>query len=280
MSERTATGVSPEHGNGPFDHIIVGGGAAGSALAARLSADPECRILLLEAGPGDTDPRIAPPHGLFGGLLRGDLDWSYDTVPQEHLGGRSIPISAGRVLGGGGSINYQAWYRGHQLDYNTWAELGMTGWSWEEVLPSFRRGGRGTVRLASTDPTAAPVIDPRYFESPTDRKLIVEGLRRTLELWDSPILRALIGPASFPTATDDASLWEAARASAISINHPAGTCRAGVDDTSVVDPTLRVHGITGLRVVDASVMPTIPRGNIHAPSVMIGEHAAEIISAA
>ncbi|NJA59369.1 glucose-methanol-choline oxidoreductase, partial [Streptomyces sp. NEAU-H3] len=118
---------------------MVGGGAAGSVLAARLSEDPACRVLLLEAGPEDTDPRIPQPHGLFAGLLRGDLDWSYDTVPQEQLGGRTVPVSAGRVLGGGGAINYQVWSRGNPLDYDEWAAGGMTGWAWDDVLPAFRR---------------------------------------------------------------------------------------------------------------------------------------------
>jgi choline dehydrogenase len=139
---------------------------------------------------------------------------------------------------------------------------------------------RGSVRLASTDPEAAPVIDPAYLESAADRALVVEGVRRTLELCESPIMRALIGPASFPTSTDHASLLQSVRTSLISINHPVGTCRAGGDDAAVVDPALRVHGITGLRVVDASIMPTIPRGNTHAPCVMIGEHAAGLMGAA
>ncbi|MEU1616508.1 GMC family oxidoreductase N-terminal domain-containing protein [Streptomyces sp. NPDC005722] len=488
----SATAGDPRAADEVFDHVIVGGGAAGSVLAARLSEEPPVRVLLLEAGPADTDARIAPPHGLFQGLLRGELDWSYDTVPQPGLGGRGVPLSAGRVLGGGGSINYQAWYRGHRSDYDGWAGQGMKGWSYEEVLPAFRRsedhepgasrlhgvggpipvttpkdvtplsaafvaagveyglplnrdfngaeldgvgplysnvrdgeryssarghlrpamgrpnltvrtgafarrvlldgtratgveytdaagthrargrsvilsagavrspqllmlsgigpaahlaawdipvvqdlpgvgaglqdhpsalvgrpvvrgstwldahseenralyaarrrgppasigqagaflrcGGaaeapdteltpmlidllgnrapgfsclvtllapesRGTVRLASTDPAAAPLIDPRYYAAAAERELIVAGLRSTLELCDSPITRALIGPASYPTARDDASLLRSARESTVSINHPAGTCRAGDDEQSVVDPGLRVHGI-------------------------------------
>ncbi|MFD6153267.1 GMC family oxidoreductase [Streptomyces sp. NPDC060243] len=527
MSQHAAGAGADRTAGGPFDHIVVGGGAAGSVLAARLSEDPACRVLLLEAGPEDTDPRIPQPHGLFAGLLRGDLDWSYDTVPQEQLGGRTVPVSAGRVLGGGGAINYQVWSRGNPLDYDEWAAGGMTGWAWDDVLPAFRRiedhergtsawhgtggpvpvttpkdvsplslafvtaavesglplnrdfdGGeqdgagllhgnvrdgerhsasrayltpavgrpnldirtgaqvtrvlldgtratgveyvadgsvrrahadsvvlcagavrspqllmlsgigpaghlaergvevvqdlpgvgrglqdhpaavvswpvvrgetwldamsernqalyaedrrgplasvgqaaaflrvgadapapdveitpmlidfldnstpglsclvtvlkprsRGTVRLASARPADAPLIDPRYYEDAKDRELVVEGLRRTLAIGDSPVMRALVGPASFPAATDDAALLESARRSAVSFNHPAGTCRSGTDDASVVDPLLRVHGIDGLRVADASVMPALPRAHIHAPSVMIGERAAEFMS--
>ncbi|MEV1044020.1 GMC family oxidoreductase N-terminal domain-containing protein [Streptomyces sp. NPDC049916] len=529
MPETTAaSGKTPEPGS-PYDHVIVGGGAAGSVLAARLSEDPGCRVLLLEAGPPDTDPRIQQPHGLFAGLLRGELDWSYDTVPQEQLGGRRVPLSAGKVLGGGGSINYQVWFRGHRLDYDGWAAGGMRGWGWDDVLPAFRRsedhelgvsdlhgtggpvpvttpkdvsplslafitagvenglalnrdfngaeldgaglvysnirdgerfsasraylhpamdrpnldvlteaqvvrvllegtratgveyrrGGstervhadsvvlcagavrtpqllmlsgigpadhlsdvgmdvvhdlpgvgsglqdhpaavvswpvtrgetwldalsesnqtlydrqrrgplasvgqasaflrvtpgapapdvsampmlidllgesvpgfscmvtvlaprsRGTVRLASTDPVDPPLVDPRYYEDPADLELVVGGLRRALDICGSPVMDAFIGSPSFPPATDDAALRESVRTSTVSFNHPAGTCRAGDDQDAVVDEFLRVHGIRGLRVADASVMPSLPRGNIHAPTIMIGERAAELMRTA
>lgn len=510
-----------------FDHIVVGGGAAGSVVAARLSENTDRRVLLLEAGPADEDPNIPAPHGVFQ-LLRGPLDWSYTTTPQPHLDNREIPVSGGRLLGGGGSINYQAWFRGHRLDYDTWSARGMKGWSWDEVLPAFKRsedhelgashwhgtggpirvgtasdisplslafiaagvdhglplnrdftgadldgvglmygnlcdgervsaargylrpvtdrpnlevrtgalvrrvitdrgravgveyldgsgalttvhadsvvlsaggirsaqllmlsgigpadhlrehdidvvadlpgvGGnlqdhlsamviwpvthgstwldaytpenfsryerersgplasvgqaaaflrvghgapapdiqlmpmlidlsgsgrpgftclvtlltpesRGTVRLRSADAAVNPLVDMRYLESEKDRRILIDGLRATLALGESPIFRSVTGEPILPGAADDTTLEQAVRTSAISINHPAGTCRAGVDDASVVDPRLRVHGVTGLHVVDSSIMPTLPRGNIHAPSIMIGERGAQLIA--
>ncbi len=518
------THVRPTDG---YDHIIVGGGAAGTVAAARLSEDADRRVLLLEAGPADVDPNISAPHGVFQ-LLRGPLDWSYTTTPQPQLAGREIPISGGRLLGGGGSINYQSWFRGHRLDYDAWSAGGMKGWSWDEVLPAFKRsedhelgashwhgtggpipvttardvsplslafiaagadhglplnrdftgaeldgvglmygnlrdgervsaahgylhpamdrpnlevrtgalvrrvltdrgraigveylddsgaltivhadsvvlsaggvrsaqllmlsgigpadhlrdhdidivadlpgvGGnlqdhlsamviwpvthgstwldayteenftryarersgplasvgqaagflrvgsgaaapdiqllpmlidlsgsgrpgftclvtlltpqsRGTVRLRSADAAQNPAVDMRYLESEQDRRLLIDGLRATMALGESPIFRAVTGEPVLPGAADDTTLDQAVRASAISINHPAGTCRAGMDGASVVDPGLRVHGVTGLHVVDSSVMPTLPRGNIHAPSIMIGERGAQLIA--
>ncbi|MBE1604590.1 hypothetical protein HEB94_001438 [Actinopolymorpha pittospori] len=121
-----------------FDHIVVGGGAAGCVVAARLSERGDRDVLLLEAGAPDTDPAIFAPRGVSQ-LQRGEHDWCDVTVPQPALGGREVPVSAGRVLGGGGSINFLAWYRGHRLDYDGWAANGMPGWSWSEVLPRFRR---------------------------------------------------------------------------------------------------------------------------------------------
>ena len=107
---------------------------------------------------------------------------------------------------------------------------------------------------------------------------LVEGLRRTMELGESPIIRSLIGPPKLPAAADEATVREAVRASATSLNHPVGTCRAGTDDGSVVDPNLGVHGVSGLHVVDSSVMPTVPRANPHGPSIMIGERGADLLS--
>jgi choline dehydrogenase len=138
---------------------------------------------------------------------------------------------------------------------------------------------RGTVRLQSTNAADNAVVDMGYLDSETDRRLLIEGLRRTMELGESPIMRSLIGPPKLPAANDDATLNQALKTSAISVNHTVGTCRAGVDETSVVDPTLRVHGLSGLHVIDSSVTPTVPRGNVHGPSIMIGERGAEILTA-
>ena len=123
-----------------FDHIVVGGGAAGCVVAARLSEDPSCNVLVLEAGGRDTDPAMSVPFGVFR-LLRGAFDWSYTTVPQVQLDHREVVVSAGRALGGGGAINFMAWYRGNPLDYDMWAAAGTNGWSWADLLPCFRRRG-------------------------------------------------------------------------------------------------------------------------------------------
>jgi choline dehydrogenase len=136
---------------------------------------------------------------------------------------------------------------------------------------------RGTLRLRSTDPSAKPVLDPRYLDREADHDLLVEGLRRTLALCSGPVMRVYLGEPVAPDSDTDEALSRQVRDNLISMNHPAGTCRAGTDVDSVVDATLKVHGIDGLHVVDSSVMPDLPRGNTHAPSIMIGERGSDLI---
>ncbi|MDE2437375.1 MAG: choline dehydrogenase [Sphingomonadales bacterium] len=122
-----------------FDYVIVGGGVAGCVLANRLSADPQCRVLLLEAGGKDTSPLIAAPGGLLPIMMSGRFAWRYMSAPQRHLDDRVLYLPRGKVLGGGSSINGMAYDRGFHSDYDRWAQAGNRGWSFAEVLPYFRR---------------------------------------------------------------------------------------------------------------------------------------------
>jgi choline dehydrogenase len=142
----------------------------------------------------------------------------------------------------------------------------------------------GTITLRSADPAAKPIIDPCYLTDPdgVDRAAIMAGLRATVRIANSPALKDVIGPIARPlhaTTLDDETLERAIDTCSHTLYHPVGTCRMGRDDRSVVDPKLRVRGVHGLRVADASVMPAIVRGHTHAPAVIIGEKAADLISA-
>jgi choline dehydrogenase len=123
------------------DYIIVGAGSAGCVLADRLSEDGS-RVLLLEAGPRDWHPMIHVPAGILSLLDNPRVNWNYATDPEAGTDERAIHWPRGRVLGGSSSINGMLYVRGHASDYDTWAQMGCRGWSYEEVLPLFKRSER------------------------------------------------------------------------------------------------------------------------------------------
>ena len=122
-----------------YDYIIVGGGPAGCVLANRLSADPSIKVLLLEAGGGDSNPLFRMPAG-FAKMTKGVASWGWSTVPQKHLDGRVIWYTQAKIIGGGSTINAQLYTRGNAKDYDAWvSDAGCEGWSYREVLPYFIR---------------------------------------------------------------------------------------------------------------------------------------------
>lgn len=521
-----------------YDFVIVGGGSAGSVLAARLSEDTGVRVLLLEAGPRDRHPFYHIPAG-FAKMTKGIGSWGWHTVPQRHMNNMVIRYTQAKVLGGGSTINAQIYTRGNALDYDEWRQAGCTGWSYEDVLPYFRKaedndtfdnryhgkggplgvsqpsaplpiceayfaaaaqvgiprnpdmtgerqdgvgyyqltqrnvrrssasvaylapardrqnltirtgaqvlrivteGGRavgvetasegviragreviltsgaigsprllmlsgigpadhlrshgipvildrpgvgsnlqdhldlfviaectgphtydryakpiwsvvaglqylltrkgpvasslfetggfwyadpnarspdiqlhlglgsgieagvaampdggvtlnsaylrprsrGTVRLASSDPFAAPLIDPNYWADPFDREMSIRGLKLAREIMRQDALRPFVKAERLPgpDVQTEKDYFEYACRHSKTDHHPAGTCRMGVDPDAVVDPELRFNGIEGLRVADASIMPTLVSSNTNAPTIMIAEKAADMIRAA
>jgi choline dehydrogenase-like flavoprotein len=140
-----------------------------------------------------------------------------------------------------------------------------------------RPHSRGTVRLASADPSAAPLIDPAFLSDPRDLETLRKGARMMAEIMAAPAFDRYRGPELYAAGNSDAELDAAIRARADTIYHPVGTCRMGSDADAVVDPDLRLKGIEGLRVVDASVMPRLIGGNTNAPVIMMAEKIAASI---
>jgi choline dehydrogenase len=534
--------VADQNGLEPYDYVIVGAGSAGCVLANRLSADPGCRVLLLEAGGKDDYIWIHIPVGYLFTMGNPRTDWCFKTQAVPGLNGRALDYPRGRTLGGCSSINGMIYIRGQARDYDGWRQQGNVGWGWDDVLPYFlksedqqrgasaqhgtggelrvedlrlsweildafrlaaaecdipptddfnrgdnagcgyfqvhqkrgvrwnnskaflrpalkranltvltqaqaervrfegkravgvafrhrgrpsyaparaevilasgaigspqllqlsgvgpaallqghgievvrdlggvgenlqdhfqvrlafkvkhtktlnersqsllgkagmgleyflfRRGpltmapsqlgafarsdpsretpnleyhiqplsteklgealhpfpgftasvcnlrpeSRGHVRIASPDPAAQPAIQPNYFSTVGDRQVAVEAVKLTRRIARAQAL-ARYQPEEFkpgPSVQSDADIAREAANIGTTIFHPVGTCRMGADPLAVVDARLRVHGLGGLRIVDASVMPTITSGNTNAPTVMIAEKASDMILA-
>ena len=122
-----------------YDYVIVGGGTAGCVLANRLSADPSVGVLMIEAGGDGRGFHVDMPMGLAFLVGNPKYDWLYKTSPEPYLDGRELNVPRGKMLGGCSSINGMVYVRGHAQDYDHWAQLGNRGWSWNDVLPYFKR---------------------------------------------------------------------------------------------------------------------------------------------
>ena len=132
-----AGGIMPAGSQESFEYVVVGGGSGGCVVASRLK-ESGAHVLLLEAGEPDNQPDIHIP-GLWWRLFGSSVDWNYETEPQLHLNGRRVYWPRGKTLGGSSSTNAMIYIRGHPGDYDGWAAAGNRGWSYEDVLPYFRR---------------------------------------------------------------------------------------------------------------------------------------------
>ncbi|NQV56283.1 MAG: choline dehydrogenase [Rhodospirillales bacterium] len=164
-----------ENSIGDFDYIIVGAGSAGCILASRLGENKQTRVLVLEAGGKDTHPLIHIPMGVAKVWNMPSLNWSYTSEPEPHMDGRRLYHPRGKVLGGSGAINMMAYVRGHRGDFDRWAQTGLRDWSYDRILPYFKRtethitgadefhGGEGPMQT-QPNPTTDPLMET-WFEA-------------------------------------------------------------------------------------------------------------------
>jgi choline dehydrogenase len=167
-----------------FDYVIVGAGAAGCVLANRLSESGKNTVAVIEAGGNDNHIWIKVPAGFNKTVYNDKLNWGYETAPGPHIDGRKIKFPRGKVLGGSGSINGHLYVRGQAADYDTWAQLGCRGWSWDDVLPYFKRaetrvGGSDEVRGRSGPLVIEDQRDPHVLSDGFMSANETLGLKRT-----------------------------------------------------------------------------------------------------
>ena len=250
--------------------------AVGRHLSDHLGADIVCR---------STVPTLNQSLGPWQGKLKAAL---------QFLAGGKGPLALS-LNQGGGFLRSTPELEGPDLQLYfspvsyTRAPPGTRPLISPDPFPGFLLGfnpckptSTGSVDIVSADPRTAPRIQPNYLATEHDRQLMLKGMHLMRKLSDTAALQPIIEQEVYPgrTVQDDEQLMAFVRANAWTVFHPSCTCRMGRDiNSSVVDHKLRVHGISGLRIADASIFPTIPTGNTNAPAMMVGERAADLLLA-
>lgn len=271
-----------------FDVIVVGAGSAGCVLAARLTEDSKRRVLLLEAGGSDDDPRVSIPAS-FGALPNTRFDWGFRTGPQEHLSKRQINYPRGRCIGGTGSINYMIYLRGHPSDYNAWQQLGASGWGWEDVLPYFRKAENWQL---PGQPHLHGDSGPLMVTKPTERSPLTEAFLAACQEANIPFNddlngKEIEGCGYFPATLSENQRGSTARTYLKSaINRNNLTVETGATALSLVIDGHRISGINYLasgEVKQAIAQETVlSAGSIGSPHLlqMSGIGPAGVLEAA
>ena len=195
---------------GDFDWVIVGAGSAGSVLAKRLSEDGRTTVAVVEAGGPDRSPLIRMPMGLMWLMRGGRYNYGFRSVPQKHLDGRQVPLPRGRTLGGSSSINGMIYIRGTKADYDGW---GVPGWTWDDVLPWFRRSERNASLETSLHGTDGELwVSSNRDPHPLNRRFVAAGQALQIPETDDFNGPRQEGLGLYQTTTRNGRRWSAADA--------------------------------------------------------------------
>ena len=257
-----------------FDYVVVGGGTSGAALAARLGEAGKGTTCLLEAGGNDSHPFIHVPSFVAAAIHTKHLNWNFATVPQPGMAGRSIPVPRGKVLGGSGSINGMVYFRGHPTDYDDWADLGATGWSYAEVLPYFTRTENNEDFPASVFHGKGGPINVKVVEGPNALNYaFMDGLA-SLQF---PACPDFNGPNSEGYGRRQ-GLMRAGRRESTSINMLRPAAKAGKVHVQTDAPVRRVlveNGrATGVELIDGRIVKArreviLCAGTVQTPQILM-----------
>jgi choline dehydrogenase len=263
-------------GVGPADHLRALGVTIVHDLpgvGANLQDHLECYVQYACTRPVTLYPLLKEPRRTLVGL-----EWLlFNTGP----GATSHFESGGFIRSRAGVEHPDLQYHFFPMAITYYGTAPASGHGFQAHIGPMRSRSRGHIRLRSTDPSEHPVIEPRYMSMPADWEEFRAGIRLTREIFAQPAFDPYRGEELAPgkDARSDAELDAFVRAHAESAYHPCGTCKMGTDAMAVVDPECRVRGLEGLRVVDASIMPSIPSGNLNAPTIMLAEKASDMILA-